>query len=86
MDGDGTDPAYRAAHRELKLATRSLIEDPLFQNSQHSQWVQMADIVACTAYMRLARIRAKAHTWGWYDILAAAASTGEEPLDLRRNG
>ncbi len=43
MDGDGSDPTYRTAHRQhLKLATRSLSEDPLFQHSYHSQWVHMA--------------------------------------------
>lgn len=83
MDGDGTDPSYRAAHRELKLDTRSLIEDPFFQHSHHSQWVQMADLLAYSAYMRVARISAKAHTWQWYDIIAKVACTGPEPLDLK---
>lgn len=84
MDGEGTEPSYRVAHRDLKLATRSLIEDPLFQHSHHSQWVQMADLVAYAAYQRLARIKAKAHMWGWYEIVATAAITGDEPLDLKR--
>lgn len=86
MDGDGTDPTYRIAHRDLKLATRSLIEDPLFQHSHHSQWVQMADLVAYSAYMRLARIAAKPHTWNWWELLApnpnTGTGTGTEPLDL----
>ncbi|MEU6261727.1 DUF3800 domain-containing protein [Saccharopolyspora shandongensis] len=82
MDGNGTDPGYRVAHRDLKLATRSLIEDPLFQGSHHSQWVQIADLVAYSAYMRLARIPNKAFSWDWYDLLAPVAVTGPEPLDL----
>ncbi|WP_170301511.1 hypothetical protein [Saccharopolyspora hirsuta] len=49
----------------------------------HSQWVQMADLVAYAAYMRLARIPAKAHAWRWFDIAAAGACTGPEPLDLK---
>ncbi|MBQ6639697.1 MAG: DUF3800 domain-containing protein [Saccharopolyspora sp.] len=82
MDGDGNDHSYRTAHRELKLATRSVIEDPLFHHSHHSQWVQMADLVAYTAYMRVARVERKAHTWGWYELLSPCARTGPEPLDL----
>jgi hypothetical protein len=85
MDGDGTDPSYRVAHRDLKLATRSVIEDPLFQGSHHSQWVQMADLVAYTAYMHLARIPTKQHTWDWYrDLVATAAVTGDTPQDLKK--
>lgn len=82
MDGDGTDPTYRIAHRELKLDTRSLIEDPLFQGSHLSQWVQMADLVAYTAYMRLARIPNKEFSWDWYGLLAATSATGPEPQDV----
>lgn len=82
MDGDGTDPIYRTAHRDLKLATRSLIEDPMFQHSHHSQWVQMADLVAYSAFVRLARIAAKPHTWRWWELLAPSAVTGAEPLNL----
>lgn len=84
MDGDGTDPSYRSAHRELKLATRSLIEDPLFQGSHLSQLVMMADLVAYTAYMHLVRIPTKEQTWNWYrEIVGAAAVTGAEPRELK---
>jgi len=40
MGGNGTDPSYRQAHRSLKLATRSIIEDPTFQPAHESQLVQ----------------------------------------------
>lgn len=46
-------------------------------------WVQMADLIACAAYMHLERIPSKERTWAWFrDIVAAAAVTGETPLDL----
>jgi hypothetical protein len=34
MEGDGSEHAYYAAHRGLKLADRHIIEDPLFQGSR----------------------------------------------------
>lgn len=84
MDGDGTDHSYRAAHRELKLATRSLIEDPFFHGSNTSQWIQQADIVAYSAYQHLMRKPKKEATWGWYsEILAAASVTGDVPQQIR---
>ncbi|WP_375433371.1 DUF3800 domain-containing protein [uncultured Friedmanniella sp.] len=77
MDGDGTDESYVTAHRELKLATRSIIEDPLFQNSHRNQWVQIADLVAYTAYQSLLRAPAKRFAWDWYaDHLATTDPEG----------
>ncbi len=55
MDDDGTDPSYRRAHRNLDLNTRRVLEDPLFQQSHQSQWVQIADIVAWTTFQSLKR-------------------------------
>lgn len=66
MDGNGTDVSYYAAHRALKLAHRNVIEDPLFQAAHRSQWVQMADIVAYSAYQSLLRHPGKEFAWGWY--------------------
>lgn len=84
MDGDGSDGSYRSAHRELKLATRSLIEDPLFHHSHHSQWVQMADLVAYSAFMRIERMQGKPYSWEWFTLLSDCSTTGQEPLDLGR--
>lgn len=84
MDGDGSDPAYRAAHRELKLSTRSVLEDPFFRGSDASQWIQMADMIAYSAYQHLMRKPTKEATWGWYsEILAAASVTGNAPQRIR---
>lgn len=75
MDGDGRDGSYYTAHRSLKLAERILIEDPLFQHSHRSQWVQMADMTAYCAYQSLIQIPQKRHTWYWYPQLLG-------PIDL----
>lgn len=66
MDGNGTATSYYAAHRALKLANRNIIEDPLFQPAHRSQWVQMADIVAYSAYQGLLRHPGKEFAWDWY--------------------
>lgn len=77
MDGDGTDNSYTAAHRRLKLATRSLIEDPMFQHSHGSQWVQLADTTAYAAYQHLLRHEMKRFAWGWYPSLQMRDVLGE---------
>lgn len=69
MDGDGTDSSYYAAHRDLPLETRSLIEDPTFQHSHRSQWVQIADLVAYASYQKLVHLPEKQFAWEWYDSL-----------------
>lgn len=69
MDGDGTDTSYIAAHRELPIGTRSLLEDPGFQHSSRSQWVQIADLVAYAAYQSVAQVEEKQFSWGWYGTL-----------------
>lgn len=71
MDGDGTDPSYLTAHRQLDLGTRNLIEDPAFQHSHRSQWVQIADLVAYSAYQSLMQLPEKRFAWPWYPALAA---------------
>ena len=66
MDGNGTDPSYAAAHRALKLDVRNVVEDPLFQHSHNSQSVQMADLIAWSAYQGLARNPGQSFAWDWY--------------------
>lgn len=70
MDGDGTDTSYVSAHRELPLARRSLLEDPAFQSSARSQWVQVADLVAYAGYQSILRIPEKEFAWSWYETLS----------------
>lgn len=74
MDGDGSDGSYIAAHRGLPLSTRSLIEDPAFQHSSRSQWVQLADLIAYAAYQSLQRADEKRFAWDWYDRLGPRAT------------
>ncbi len=82
MDGNGSDKGYDSAHRALKLATRRVIEDPLFQSSHRSQWVQMADLVAWTAYQSLLRAPNKKFAWDWYDQHLRAADVNGGPVLL----
>lgn len=65
MDGDGSDPSYRAVHRRLSRGTRSIIEDPIYTDSKTSQLMQMADHVAWCANASIAQVpkHAFAHTW-----------------------
>lgn len=82
MDGDGTDPLYYAAHRELKLAHRHIIEDPLFQHSHRSQWVQMADLVAYAGYIGTARPPGREFAWDWYHRYLLGRDVNDGPQEL----
>lgn len=82
MDGDGRDPSYNRAHRQLKLKTRHLIEDASFQSSTASQWIQMADLVAWTAYQGLLRHPGKQWAWSWYDTYLASCDINGGPVQL----
>jgi hypothetical protein len=77
MDGNGTDSSYTEAHRELELDTRHIIEDPTFYDSRRSQFVQMADLVAYSAFSSLNRHEGNRFAWEWYaDHLASADPHG----------
>lgn len=82
MDGDGTDPSYRQAHRGLDLERRRLLEDPLFQGSHHNQWIQMADITAWSAFQGLKRAPSMAYAWDWYDDHLAGSDLNGGPLQV----
>ncbi|GAA3991351.1 hypothetical protein GCM10022247_07710 [Allokutzneria multivorans] len=56
VDGDGTDPVYRRVHRsfhESRDGLPALIEDPMFQPSLSHQMIQIADLVAYSAFQQL---------------------------------
>lgn len=69
MDGDGTDTGYLVAHRALRRSTRHVVEDPMFQHSDRSHWLQMADMVAYSAYQEVLALPSKAYAHGWYPRL-----------------
>ncbi|MDQ1743127.1 MAG: hypothetical protein QOE23_1466 [Pseudonocardiales bacterium] len=82
MDGNGTDRGYNNAHRALKLDTRAIIEDPMFQSSTASQWMQMADFAAWTAYQSLLRHPGKKWAWSWYRAYLGGSDVygGPQPM------
>ncbi|MEV3852476.1 MULTISPECIES: DUF3800 domain-containing protein [Streptomyces griseus group] len=67
MDGDGSDPSYQREHRKLKLATRRIVEDPWFSGSDTNQPVQVADLLAYTAYQTVLKHPGKTFMWQWWD-------------------
>lgn len=82
MDGNGTDRSYAAAHRELKLAHRNLIEDPLFIDSTRSQLMQMADLVAYVTYLHLHKRQGAEFGWGWHDQYLKASHLYSGPMQI----
>ena len=65
MDGDGTALRFRDAHRDL--SGDNLVENPLFERAHLSQWIQIADIVAYSAFQAVARQPTKQFCWSWYN-------------------
>ncbi|MGL4177124.1 MAG: DUF3800 domain-containing protein [Dermatophilaceae bacterium] len=79
---DGSDQAYQRAHRQLKLSSRRIIEDPVYQSSHISQWVQMADLVAWSTYQSLLRHPRKRFTWNWYQTHLYGRDTNGGPVEV----
>ncbi|WLQ45607.1 DUF3800 domain-containing protein (plasmid) [Streptomyces laculatispora] len=77
MDGDGSDPSYQREHRKLKLGTRHIVEDPWFAGSDTNQPVQIADLLAYTAYQCVLNHPGKKFMWDWWaQRLPAAGAPG----------
>lgn len=82
MDGNGTENGYYEVHRGLKLEDRRIIEDPLFMAAHRSQWVQMADFAAWSAYQGLQRHQGKQFAWSWYDDHLTGCDVNGGPLEV----
>lgn len=66
---DGFDTRLRSQHRLLELATRVVLEDPWHEHSHHSQFLQIADLVAYAGYQHVARNESRRFMWDWYPQL-----------------
>ncbi|GAA3066516.1 DUF3800 domain-containing protein [Streptosporangium carneum] len=67
IDGDGTNPAFREAHRCLPEVNRRIDGDPVFFPSRHCDLLQAADLVAYAAYQSLAENPNRSFMWDWYE-------------------
>jgi len=81
-DGDGSDPTYTAAHRALTLDRRRVVEDPQFPGARRNIWLQLADLVAWTAYQHLHRAQNRQFAWHWYHTYLSALDVHGGPLAL----
>jgi Protein of unknown function (DUF3800) len=63
---DGESGELRTMHRELDISTRRIVEDPWMRNARESQWPQVADFVAHTAFQAIVRAPNRAFLWEWY--------------------
>lgn len=65
VDGEGAE--LTTAHRELDIASRTIVEDPWKRDARHSQWLQAADFVAYAAFQHIVRRPDRAFMWQWYE-------------------
>ncbi|MFI5936812.1 DUF3800 domain-containing protein [Actinoplanes sp. NPDC051494] len=68
LDGSprNPDPAPAAEHRRLPLRTRAIVEDVWVQDASVSQFIQIADLAAHSAFQHLAQNPARKFMWDWY--------------------
>jgi len=64
---DGESGELRTMHRELDIATRRIVEDPWMRDARESQWPQVADFVAHTAFQAIVRTPSRVFMWEWYE-------------------
>jgi hypothetical protein len=65
LDGEGGE--LSTMHRELDITTRRIVEDPWMRDARESQWPQVADFVAHTAFQAIVRAPSRAFLWEWYE-------------------
>jgi hypothetical protein len=82
MDGDGSDLSYRTAHRELRLNERRVIEDAIHLDSATSQLIQMADLVAWSAYAAVEQHTPQSFAWSWYSDFLSERDPQRTPQAL----
>lgn len=82
MDGDGSDTTYRAAHRNLKLSARRVIEDAVLIDSKHSQLIQMADLVAWSANACVDPHLGNKFAWDWYAKHLSERDPRRKPMPM----
>jgi hypothetical protein len=64
---DGENAELRGMHRELDISARRIVEDPWMRDARESQWPQIADFVAHTAFQAIVRVPNRAFLWEWYE-------------------
>lgn len=79
---DGEDSMYRHVHRELKLQDRNIIEDPVMLSSKESQLIQMADLVAWSAYSSINQHPSQKFAWNWYGDYLATRDPYRRPREM----
>lgn len=82
MDGNGSDPIYREAHRALPRATRRVIEDPVYMDSRQSQLMQMADHVAWCANATITKLEKHEFAHDWYSEYLSPRDPERAPVSL----
>jgi len=64
---DGENAELASLHRELDLASRTIVEDPWKRDARDSQWLQAADFAAYAAFQAMVRRPHRAFMWQWYE-------------------
>ncbi|MGL4743946.1 MAG: DUF3800 domain-containing protein [Dermatophilaceae bacterium] len=82
MDGDGSDRRFIDVHRRLPLQQRRVIEGVVHIDSAQSQLVQMADLVAWTAWTTIDRPANNKFAWDWYDTYLARLDPARAPRSI----
>jgi hypothetical protein len=82
IDGNGNDQIFMKAHRKLARTNRLILEDPIHMNSKHSQFIQMADLVAWTAFAEVHESRDVRFAKNWYSEYLSSRDLSRTPRKL----